>query len=242
VGQSLPFVVRFCAAGVYIGSFAIGKANCKVDSPPAASLCPAHNTQAMLGFLIVLVIILIAAAMLWEKASPIVCRIPIVGGSLCKCPAGYSTDLTIPGCWECPPGTTRDNTKAINDPKACVVDCGKKYDRGFPDPDGSCWSCPQGFNRTADPVTSGTACNTNCSDINPDWFYDLTVPGCWSCPAGLVRSAYSITSNMACGKPGSISADDKRPAINHGPSKMAATNLGPSAVPAQKKPQVLFGL
>lgn len=83
----------------------------------------------------------------------------------------------------------------------------------FYDPNGSCWACPDGYNRTADPVTSATACSKADPSVAlkqmraqfqggicpKGAFFDPIRGGeCYSCPEGYRRSAAHIDAGNAC--------------------------------------------
>jgi hypothetical protein len=80
-----------------------------------------------------------------------------------------------------------------------------------------CYSCPDGYNRTANPVTSNEACskaggdkfdkadfkNHFSCDTDADEFYDPRKGGeCWKCPKSKPRrTLYAVTSDKACATP-----------------------------------------
>ncbi|OSQ36714.1 ricin-type beta-trefoil lectin domain protein [Thalassospira mesophila] len=138
-----------------------------------------------------------------------------------SCPSGSFMDPRNGGeCWSCPSGYGRT---------AAGVDkwnaCGKVMKKAvsatfkgsacppgsFTDPrnGGECWTCPEGFNRSANNVTSNRAC-VQVLEFQPakkiealtckagDHFDFVDGGTCWSCPPNFIRTVYGVKTAKAC--------------------------------------------
>lgn len=139
-----------------------------------------------------------------------------------QCPSGAFLDKRNGGeCWTCPSGYSR-TAAAVDKWNACGM-IGKKAvgaifkskactaDNSFRDPrnGGECWSCPEDYSRTANAVTSASACKT-ALDFEPavkeaaltceaDEIFDLIDGGtCWKCAEGETRTMNSVKGGKAC--------------------------------------------
>lgn len=142
------------------------------------------------------------------------------------CPSGSFVDPQNGGeCWSCPTGFIR-NASPVTSADACwkavsedVQPAVKTGITGCPsgsfgDPNGKCYQCPSGFNRTWDPVTSGTACSKSWAgpfasatymgtpaSCGSDSFFDPQNGGeCWKCPTDYRRTLYPVSASNACAK------------------------------------------
>ena len=147
-------------------------------------------------------------------------------GNKPACPSGAFVDPQNGGeCWTCPAGFIR-NASPINSADACwkaisedLAPATKTGITGCPsgsfaDPNGKCYQCPSGFNRTWDPITSGTACSKSWAgpfasaafmgtpaSCASDSFFEAQNGGeCWKCPSDYRRTLYPVSASNACAK------------------------------------------